>query len=222
MDKMDLDELNATIKRYDLRFKQFGYSPKSLGWLKGKQEIRFMNLLSEYNVNNKHILDIGCGFGDLNTVLSKVAHKYQYTGCDLYDNFIAEGKIKYPNGIFKCGDFLSLELKDDYDWAVASGPFNHIFEKKDNYDFIQSVMSKTLDIVKDGFSFDFISDRVDYRDEHIFYANSEKILSMAYDFSRNVILKNNYMPFEFSIFVYKDDSFNDNNVFNSFLHNENF
>lgn len=34
-----------------------------------------------------------------------------------------------------------------------------------------------------------------------------KILEMAYKLSRNIILRNDYMPFEFSIVIFKDDSF---------------
>ena len=41
------------IERYVKRYKEFGYSPKSLGWDKGKQDIRFDILTSFYNFNNK-------------------------------------------------------------------------------------------------------------------------------------------------------------------------
>ncbi len=222
MNKMDSKEKDNTLRRYEKRYSEFGYSPQSLGWLKGKQNIRFINLLSEYNANNKHILDIGCGFGDLNLILEKKFASYKYTGCDLYEKFILEGKKRYLSANFICGDFLELPLESIYDWAIASGPFNHIFEKNNNYDFIESVMKKAYSVTKDGFSFDFINDKVDYKDEGIFYANPEKILSIAYSLSRNIILKNNYMPFEFSIFVFKDDSFNENIIYNKWLTDENF
>lgn len=207
MNKMDENEINATIERYNKRYVEFGYSPKTLGWLKGKQDIRFDILTSLYNFENKTILDIGCGFGDLNKTLKQKVQTYQYVGCDLCEKLIEEGEKIYPSAQFYIGDFLKIEIKENIDWSIASGPFNHKFEKNNNYDFIKSVMEKAFEISKDGFSFDFVSDKVDYKDEHIFYASPEKILSYAYALSRNVVLRSDYMPFEFSIFVFKDDSF---------------
>lgn len=57
------------------------------------------------------------------------------------------------------------------------------------------------------FAFNFMSDKVDYPLTHIFYSSPERILAMAYRFSRNVVLMNDYMPFKFSTFVFKDDQF---------------
>lgn len=221
MNNMDNKEIIITQKRYNKRYSEHGYSPLTLGWRKGKQNIRFDILTSEYDFNNKTVLDIGCGFGDLNKTLSQKYNKYNYIGCDLCSTLINEGKKNFPSAIFYEGDFLSLEIPHSIDWAVASGPFNHIFEKNNNYEFIKSCMQKAFRIVMDGFSFDFISDKVDYRDNHIFYSNPETILSFAYELSRNVILKSNYMPFEFSLFVFKDDSFEADTIFRKYKHDKN-
>lgn len=204
---MHKDDIENNIQRYNERFDQFGYSPKSLGWAKGKQDIRFDVLTSLYDFNNKSVLDIGCGFGDLNKTLTRKAEKYSYLGCDLCENLIEEGKTIFPNAEFVVGNILDIDFTNRIDWAVASGPFNHKFEKTDNYDFIESVMKKAYDSVKDGFSFDFISDKVDYKENNLFYSSPEKLLSLAYKLSRNVVLRSDYMPFEFAIFVFKDDSF---------------
>lgn len=224
MKKMDEIDVKNTQERYHKRLEEFGYSPKSLGWLKGKQDIRFDILTSLYNFENKSILDIGCGFGDLNKILRQKASKYSYLGLDLCENLIKVGKEQFPENYieFSSGDFLQLEVNKHIDWAIESGIFNHKLSKLDNYDFIRSVMEKTFKVAKDGFSFDFISDNVDYKDEHIFYASPEKILSFAYELSRNVVLRSDYMPFEFSIFIFKDDSFEKGDtVFNRYKNDRN-
>lgn len=203
------NDIEQTRKRYGARFRQFGYSPKTLGWLKGKQDIRFEILTSQYNFANKSILDIGCGFGDLNKTLKKAYTHYEYFGIDICSDIISKGKELFssPNIHMVCGDFLSYNFKSSFHWAIASGVFNHILLDNENYNFIYSVIEKSYSIVTDGFSFDFISNRVDYRDKHLFYASPEKILEMAYSFSKRVILRSDYMPFEFSVFIFKDDSF---------------
>ncbi len=205
--------------RYTNRFKEFGYSPKSLGWNKGKQDIRFDILTSQYNFENKRVLDIGCGFGDLNLVLSRKAKKYSYCGIDMVDVLIQKGKEIYQKDdiAFHTGDFLSHSFDGSFDYAIASGIFNFKLKDEDNYVYVENVIKKTLEKCRDGLAFDFISDKVNFKQEGNFNNSPEKILSIAYKYSRNIILRNDYMPFEFSIFINKDDSFsNDDTVFNHY------
>lgn len=194
---------------YNDKYKTFGYSPKALGWDKGKQDIRFDVLTSLYDFNNKSVLDIGCGFGDLNRVLNAKFNNYTYLGVDLVENLIHKGRELYTtsNIRFKTGDILEMDLEEPFDFATSSGVFNYKFKDFDTYWFIEEVIKKALKVCKDGIAFDFLSDKVDYQLEHTFHSSPEKILGMAYKYSRNVVLRNDYMPFEFSLFIFKDDSF---------------
>jgi ubiquinone/menaquinone biosynthesis C-methylase UbiE len=85
-------DIDSVVERYAERYNEFGYSPKTLGWIKGKQDLRFDSLTSQYNYENKHVLDIGYGFGDLNKKLSKKVSAYEYTGVELVDAFCTEAK----------------------------------------------------------------------------------------------------------------------------------
>lgn len=199
-----------TIERYTARYQKFGYSPKALGWDKGKQEVRFKVLTSQYDFTDKAVLDIGCGFGDLNKILQKkYADNYSYLGIDLVPDLIKEAQGHYTGRSidFITGDFLEVELKGKFDFVVASGIFNHRLSEGNNYELIEATIAKALSVARDGLAFDFLSDKVDYQLEHTFHSSPEKILTMAYKHSRNVMLRNDYMPFEFSLFIFKDDSF---------------
>jgi len=210
------------IDRYKKRLKEYGYSPKSLGWDKGKQDIRFDILTSRYDFNNKHVLDIGCGFGDLNRILKTKAANYQYTGIDIVDELLVEGKKQYQdkNLEFINSNILNFVSDNLFDYAISSGMFNFKLDDGKNYEFIESVICKTLHLCKDGLAFDFLSDKVDYQYEHTFHSSPEKILSIAYKFSRNILLRNDYMPFEFSLFILKDDTFEkENTLFNLYKSN---
>lgn len=209
-----------TIERYSSRYQKFGYSPKSLGWDKGKQDVRFNVLTSQYDFTGKTVLDIGCGFGDLNKSLyEKYADNYSYLGIDLVPDLINEARGHYTRGDidFKTGDFLAVELKANFDFVVASGIFNHCLSEANNYELIEATMAKALSVARDGLAFDFLSDKVDYQLEHTFHSSPERILAMAYKYSRNVILRNDYMPFEFAVFIFKDDSFSsEDTLFNRY------
>lgn len=211
MNKIKLNNFdkNAAIKRYNDRLKEFGYSPKTLGWYKGKQDLRFDILTSQLILNNKSILDIGCGFGDLNKTLKQKADNYEYLGIDINENLIKIGKEKYKgkNIKFMTCEFLEENFDEKFDFIIESGIFNYEYKEIDNYTIIESTIVKALELCNEGLAFDFSSDTVDYKYDNCFYANPGKILSIAYKYSRNIILRNDYMPFEFCLFIFKDDSF---------------
>lgn len=208
--KMGKADMRTVVERYTKRFDEFGYDPRTLGWDKGKQMVRFRVLTSQIDLRGKRVLDIGCGFGDLNRLLqSRYGDDYQYLGVDVVPKLIEQGRelFKGPNVQFRCGDFLTEDISGEFDFAVASGMFNFKLESGENYAFIEAVMAKALNLCAEGFAFDFLSDKVDLKYEHTFHSAPEQILSMAYRLSRNVALRNDCMPFEFAIFVNKDASF---------------
>ena len=203
-------DVQTVVERYTRRFVEFGYDPRTLGWDKGKQMLRFGVLTSQIELRGKRILDIGCGFGDLNKLLcERCGDEYRYLGVDLVPNLIEQGRERFggPGVEFLCGDFLAMELDGEFDYAVASGMFNFKLANADNYKFIQAVMTKAFAVCCEGFAFDFLSDKVDFQHEHTFHSSPAHILSLAYNLSRNVVLRNDCMPFEFAIFVNKDASF---------------
>jgi len=218
MPGMDDQDRAGTVEKYRKGFKEYGYSPKALGWDKGRQDIRFEVLLSFFRCRGKSILDIGCGFGDLNRYLAnEYGDAYRYTGIDLVDDLIDEGRRHYSEEHirFLNADFLEYPFKEKFDIIIGSGIFNHKFSSGHNDIFVEKVLQKAWRLCEDGLAFDFLSDKVDYRHDHTYHNNPERILGLAYGLSRNIILRNDYMPFEFSLYVGKDDRFDrEDAVFN--------
>lgn len=217
LSQKDVQSISA---RYKKRYREYGYDPRTLDWDKGKQIMRFSILTSQYDFHGKEVLDIGCGFGDLNRVLlPATGGEYRYLGIDLAEPLLSEAQSRYGSDRvhFSCGDFLAMDVPEA-DYAIASGIFNLKLQESDNYVFIEQVMRKAFYLCRAGFAFDFLSDKVDFRKENTFHTSPERILALAYSLSRNVILFNNYMPFEFSMFVFKDDSFDPGcTIFNRWL-----
>lgn len=204
-------DIEETVKYYQKLYMQHGLSPKSLGWDKQKQYLRFSVLMSEFkDLISPSVLDVGCGFGDLNYFLKDTFSNYSYTGIDITPELIKTAKSIYAGDEkinFILGDFITERFDSSFDIVVASGTFNTKFSSGKNMEFIENVMAKAFYIAEEGVAFDFLSDKVDYQYKHTFHSSPEKILSIAYSHSKNIILYNNYMPFEFSIIVFKNSSF---------------
>ena len=208
-----------TIARYAQMFSAHGYSQKALGWgEKGKQELRFEVLASYWNLTGMSVLDIGAGFGDLYPFLRPYRIK-KYHGFELVRELAAKGIELYgENSDFKMtlGDFLETELTEEYDIAFISGLFNFKLVNGNNYEFIRSVITKAFRQCRVGLAGNFITDRVDYHEELIFNSKPETVLEMGLSLTKNVLLRCDYFPFEFSIFLTKDDSYSkEDTLFNT-------
>jgi hypothetical protein len=57
---------------------------------------------------------------------------------------------------------------------------------------------------------------VDFKNEDAYYASPEQIFSFCKTISRRVVLRTDYMPFEFCVYVYKEDRISKRNVFEEF------
>ena len=190
-----------------------------MGWFKGKQEMRFSNLLQNFNLDEISITDIGCGFGDLIYYLNHYSNNFKYLGIDYVHEFINEAKLIHNKSFIKFmeGDYLKLNIPQT-DVSIGSGIFNYKLEESDNYRYIEMVIEKSFRCSRLGVAFDFLSTNVDFKKyEFTFHSDPCKILQIAYKYSKNVILKNNYAPFEFTLVMFKDDSFDVNDtIFNKY------
>lgn len=218
---MNQKEINEAIERYNRRLDKYGVTEEALGWgPKGRAKFRYEILLQNIDVRGKSIIDVGCGYGILpDLLLQKKLEFESFTGVDINPEFvkIAREKFKdYKNIHFRVGDVREMEdLKADY--VLSSGIFNHKLE--DNMSFIQSMFDTFHRIATRGFASNFLSDRVDYVLENTFHSNPAQILEMAYKYSRSVILRNDYMPFEFTVSVSKDVELNEaSTVYKTFEH----
>lgn len=219
----------AIADSYKKSFDQYGDSPKSMHWWSDRANIRYSRLLRFLNIEEGRILDIGCGLGNLNEYIRlayKIPNTYRYLGVDFLPDFIEKAKEKYPwDGVkFICGDLDQPQIYESIKewnpvWGVASGIFNSPSHSGANecYDFMLSTMQRCFSLCQKGVSFNFVTDRVDFKREDMAYHSPIKVLEWAYSLTKNVILDNSYMPFEATITLFKDDSFNETMCFNKFI-----
>jgi SAM-dependent methyltransferase len=210
---------NKVISQYSKLLEQYGYNPQSVGWgqRKGKQSIRY-NVLSEIGkLNNCSILDVGCGFGDFYGFLKHKKMNVNYFGIDITPGLIEFGKKIYPKANFEVRDFENKKFKQKFDWVFFSG----ISSAGVNYKIIKKIMKEMYKICKSGIALNFVGGVLDYKTKGIFYSDPEKIYNISKELSNRITLRHDYMPFEFTIYVYKDNSKTSNLVFKNYLKTSN-
>jgi len=190
--------LKSIIDIYNERYKRYGFSPKSLGWDKNRARLRFNILTSLWNLDNMAILDFGCGFGDFYDFLihDKDVKHISYTGIDINPEFINIAKSRFP--------YVKFLVRSDpgkikFDYVFASGIFND--KIPDAKKHIRNTIKMISHSCRKGFAINFLSDKVQYTLPHANHTDPAWIVSLCYKFSNNIVLRNDYMPFEFTVFV---------------------
>ena len=209
---MDSKTRQSILKHYTELYKKFGLSPASIGWIKGKQDIRFNAITEIGRLKNSSILDVGCGFGDLSSFLKNKKLHVKYTGVDINQKFVELAKKKYPKAIFETRDIETRPFKKKFDWVFAIGSTN----QSGSYKYIERLLTEMFRCCKKGVAMDFLSTYVDFKKPKNFHSSPEKIFKIAKKLSKRVIIQHDYLPFEFCVYVYKNDKIAKNFAFKNY------
>jgi len=198
----------AAVERYRSRYRQFGYDPRSLGWNKGRQSVRFAAVVDAIGMEFASVLDVGCGFGDLFGYLTERGWRGSYLGVDICPELLEEGARRFGSrgARFECVDLSSEPVSYSAEVAVAIGVFNHRL-KEDNLEFAERMLHAMWAHSTQVIAADFLSTAADRPRPELFHAEPDSVLRLALGYSRRVRLEHSYMPFEFLVAIWHDDSF---------------
>jgi SAM-dependent methyltransferase len=193
------DEIRMVLERYDRRLESMGAVPEALGWTKNRHVLRYHALLEPWKLTDESLLDFGCGFGDMFAYCREHWPCVRYQGVDLNPSLIAVGRERYPDASLQATNVLRDGLTGTWDVIVASGVFN--LKLSDNWGFVRSIFDLFARHARKGFAANFLSNRVDYTLAETFHADPVRVLELAYSYGNRVALRNDYMPFEFAVYV---------------------
>lgn len=203
MKQKDKDKI---IDRYTTRLEQHGPVPQALGWLKGRQAFRFHFLAEAQGFENSDsVLDVGCAFGDLEPFLKQRGWNGRYTGVDIVPGLIEEGLKKYPHLDLRVADIQEDKLDGPYDWVLSSGALTSETEEVDSYNHLQHMLEVMFDNCRKGVSANFVSPYVEFQSDVNFHPSMDRFMSIVQGISKRFSMRFDYMPYEFTVYLYKDD-----------------
>jgi len=209
---MDINTKKAITEHYTKLYEKYGYSASALGWPRGKQDIRFQAISQIGELKNKKILDVGCGFGHLFSYLKAQKIHMKYTGVDINEEFIKIAKKMNPKSRFEVRDIEKNPFTNNFDWVFAIGTTN----ESGSYQYIRNLLSEMFKISREGVAMDFLSSYVDFKKRGNFHVSPEKVFKIAKKLSKRVVIRHDYLPFEFCIYIYKNDKITKNLAFKKF------
>lgn len=177
------------------------YSPQTLDWNNDfSQFIRFKVLADIGNLDNKSILDAGCGLGDFYFYLTHRFKKFQYHGIDVSDSLLQAAKKKYPEATFETGELSRMNI-DTFDYVFASGIFS---QKIDNHkEKYFSLIKKLYTASTIGFAFNMLN-REKHPDNETYAAyDIEEIKKYTESIANKIKVITGYLPHDFTMYLYK-------------------
>jgi len=174
----------------------------ALGWLDSESQLsRFEMLAGIGDMNNRSVLDAGCGHGDLFAFLSKQYRLGHYTGIDHSEIFVNTAIKKYgghPQVSFQLADFDTDELPEA-DYVLLSGSLNY---RNSDPGFIYKMIAKLFAACKIAMGFNLLNDVYDPIGILVAY-NMEAINEYCRTLTSNTILHKDYTQGDFTIWMYK-------------------
>lgn len=199
------DDSSKIKSFYQSKFSKYGVDPKSLLWQgRGAAHQRFRQFWAELDFDNKSILDVGCGFGEMGKFLSKRYSGVKYTGVDIVPEFIKEAKKLLPDLEFREEDFLNNPSDKTYDIVLASGVLNS--NVTDNMEYRKKAIKTMFDHADYVCAFNMLGAHPQPENEknsNVWYADSMEILEYCFSLTRRVILRHHYNPTDFTVFLFK-------------------
>ena len=188
-------------------------SAEIVGWMDGKknQLKRFQTLLDIGVKNGDSVLDFGCGIGHMVEYINDTGLKVNYTGIDTNEDAIRKAKSAFiladimgvhpmtssTGIIFSHGSVQ--DIKENYDWVVASGVFNYKFPKAE---MIQTV-NGLLDHANKGIAFNLLEEGHIVHPDYVFY--KKDIITHYFNNSAQIV-ENYGVDLDLTVYIRKNES----------------
>lgn len=186
---------------------QHGYHPHSLLWSnKEVQELRF-KILADIGISSgDSVLDVGCGFGDFANYLAKRNTPVEFTGIDVSEELLAEGRRQFPDFNLIYGDLFDLNPKDEcYDFVTLSGALNRKFDGAIDYTY--QTITKMFKACKKGIAFNLLDARHEWTknrwDLQCFHPDEIIVLVKSLSDRHEII--DGYLENDFTVYVRKEE-----------------
>jgi len=202
---MNKNEIKAKIDEYKSKFQKHRGNIKSLKWANYTAAAqRYKQIVADLNFENKKILDVGCGFGDILSYIKAKTEKFEYTGIDLIDNFIKQAQKRYPEFEFKLGDYFENPLKENFDIILCCGALNSNFAEAINYRkrAIKIMFERANFALSFNMAGNFPQPK-NKKSSKVFYADSLEILNYCFTLTNKIIFRHYYHNKDFTIVMRK-------------------
>jgi SAM-dependent methyltransferase len=192
---------------YTEQLGKFGTEIGSVGWSNEQSQLVRFRVLSEVGIMPEtSVLDVGCGLGDLYGYLESLFKAPpHYIGVDVTPRMIETAQAKYPSGKFLVHDILDPGASAlEADFVFASGIFALLDLEQDPYGIMRRLIQAMFRRCRAGIAFNSLSSWTPNPEPGKFFVDPVKALALCHDITPWLSLRHDYMPHDFTVYMYKD------------------
>jgi len=196
---------DRTLKHFDELF--LGNTPKGelpvLWPSRASQLLRFRTLAEIDDLNDKTILDVGCGFGEFYYwLVERGVQLKDYVGIDLHPDVIRQAREAHPELKLSCTDILENDFQpDELDYVIASGLFNVELDDWDERTGL--ILDEMFRISKMGVSVNFLKPEAHYKNPKSHYVKIADAANLAERYTNRYIIRCDYKDNDFTLYLHK-------------------
>lgn len=187
-------------------YKAYGYSPSALQWTSRQtMDNRFEALTRALDFENKSILDVGCGFGDIIPFIENKTKKFEYLGVDLVEEIVLEARKQYPKYKFTTADYFANPIKEEFDIVLTSGTLNGNLGIE-TLEFRLKAIQVMWEHAHIACAFNMLGSHPQPGNDPgylVHYADSLEILSFCLTLTPKLVFIQDYDPEDFAIVMFK-------------------
>lgn len=191
-----IDFYTQNVERYKNDFRAAVWGSKE------SQEKRFEILSQIGDIPKRTLLDVGCGTGSFYDWLTTRGYALDYTGVDITPATVSVALETHPRVKFRVENILERKtVEADYDYTFASGIFNR--KMPDHEAFLKAMIERMFALCRLGVGFNILSAKADHQKVDEYCADPGEIANFCLTLSRRVMLRHDYMPHDFTVYLYK-------------------
>jgi len=197
------DRFARVGKFYDDLVSQYGHDPRACDYGRPEsQRSKFEVLAAVTNLNDRSILDVGCGFADYSTFLKERFSRIKYSGIDLSDQMVESALHLHPGIDVRKANILDLVGGRTYDVVTANGIFYLLGDEA--WPMMCRLIEVMFSLATRAVAFNSLSTWASDRESHEFYADPSTALAFCRTLTPWVVCRHDYHSRDFTIYLYRD------------------
>lgn len=199
--------LAGVARTYADSLAEHGIRSRAVGWKdEASQQLRFEKLLTvvEPGTSALSVNDLGCGYGAMFDFLAeRLGDRLErYVGYEISSEMLEAARVRLADGR---ATFLDAARPTEAaDYSFVSGTFNVKLDATDEEweGYVVDTLREVAAASRRGFAFNLLTTYVDWREEHLFYADPGRFFDLCKrEFSPRVALYHDYPLYEWTIVV---------------------
>ena len=147
------------------------------------------------------VLDVGCGFADFANFLDTRYRDVRYTGVDVSRAMLDEAARLHPDKDIRRLNILN-ERPGRFDLVTANGIFYLLGDGAEG--LMRELIVAMFEAAVEGVAFNSLSAWAVDKEDGEFYADPLDTLAFCRTLTPRVVLRHDYHPRDFSVYLYKD------------------